>query len=316
MDDLIIGKSVAYAAKDGGGTIAGLWELQELTNGGIAIVDSNGTIIAANASSITSKYVTIVTTGGTAAKTSFPIYKDGFVYSKQAYVAPVAGIKFLGSEEPAASGKNSHNLPASLAVGSVVGVGVVNLGLPTEDQLRYRFYEYTVVSGDVMTGKATSNVIVKLIAKINADVNRCVTALAHEDGSNNVDGIKFTALTAGVDFELFHLGDVLKDADITNGTASNPGQGTVAQITELAKANAYKDGDHLYMQYQQLLFTEPSQIVAGTTFTTYVLTTKVPNTDVISKSNKPSLQLIIAVPSGQTGAGEIVTVLDALLAKV
>jgi hypothetical protein len=316
MRDLFIGKAVAYAAKTGGGTIGGAWESVALVDGGIAMLDNGGTIIAANASAITSKYITLITTGATAPKTSFPIYKSGFSYSKQAYVAPVAATKFLGSEEAAAAGNNSLNLPGTLPVGSVVGVGIVNLGLPTEDQRRYRFYEHTVVSGDVMTGKAATNVIAKLVAKINADVNRCVTALAHEDGSDNIDGIKFTAKTAGVDFELFHVGDVLKDADITNGTANNPGQGTLAQVLEMAKANAYKDGNHLYMKYQHLLFTEPSQTVTGATYTTYVLNTVVPNTDVISQSNKPNLTLIIAVPSGQTGGGEIVTVLDALLAKV
>ena len=316
MEDLIIGKRVAYAAKDGGGTIAGSWELTSLTDGGIALLDKDGTIIAANASSITSESVTIVTTTTNGTKVSIPIYKSGFKYSKQAYVAPVAATKFLGSEAAAAAGTYSLNLPSSLKVGDQVAFGIINKFYPTEDKRRYRYYEHTVVSGDLLTGKTSRNIIAILIAQVNADPYRCVTALANEDGSNNIDGIKFTAKTAGIDFELFVLDGILKDAQISNGTANNPGQGTSAQIAAWAKEVAHFDGDNSYMKYQHLLFTEPSQLGASETYNTYSLNTVVPNTDLMAKSNKPNLNIMIAVPSGQTGAGEIVTVLDAILAKI
>lgn len=316
MNDLFIGKRVAYAAKDGGGTIAGSWELTSLTDGAIALFDKDGTIIAANASSITSAKLTLATTTSTNGTKVLPILKSGFSYTKQTYVAPVKATKFLGSEEAAAAGTYSLNLPSSLKVGDMVAFGIINSSYPTEDLRRYRYYEHTVVSGDLLTGKSAKNVIAILVAKVNADEYRAADAVAQEDGSNNIDGIKFTAVTAGVDFKVFRMDGILKDADITDGTANNIGQGTPAQVAEIARQVAHYDGDNNYMKYDHLLFTEPSPLGASETYTVYTLYTAVESTDALIVPNKAKLKVAIAVPSGQTGAGEIVTVLDALLAKI
>lgn len=329
MRDLFIGKAVAYAAKTGGGTIAGAWESVALVDGGIAMLDNAGTIIAANAASITSPYVELITKT-TTVKKSFPIYKSGFSYVKQAYVAPVAAIKYLGSDQAAAAGSYSLNLPAALAVGDKVGIGITDLSKPFDDIRRFKDYTYTVVSGDVLTGKGAKNVIVKLKALMEADPSLPVTITLMEDGSDNVDGMRFTAKTAGKDFSIFRMDGILQDADIveyktvngvyTSGSTTAvegvTGNGTLTQVKELYEATASRDGNQQYMMIQDLMFTGSDQIVAGSTYTVYTLTTQVPNTDQMAQSNNLPMVLVIAVPSGQTGGGEIVTVLDALLPKV
>jgi hypothetical protein len=330
MRDLFIGKAVNYAAKTGSGTIAGVWESTSLVDGAIAMVDSDGTIIASNASSITSSYVELLTKTSTTVKKSFPIYKSGFTYTKKAYTAPVAAVKYLGSDQAAEAGSYSLNLPASLSVGDKVGLIIVDLTKPHEDTRRYRQYVYTAVSGDSLTGKASSNVIVKLKALMEKDPLLPVTIALMEDGSDNVDGMEFTAKTAGNDFAISNSEGILQQADIveyrsvnkvydsasTTAVQNVTGNGTVDQITEAYKATASRDGNSQYMTFGDLLYSGGNQIVAGSTYTVYVLTAQVPNTDAIVKQNNPALELVIAVPSGETGAGEIVAVLDALLAKI
>jgi hypothetical protein len=329
MRDLIIGKAAAYAAKVGGGTIAGAWESTVLVDGAIALLDKDGAIIAANASTITSPYVEFLTKTSTVKK-SFPIYKDGFSYTKQAYVAPVAAVKYLGSDQPSTAGSYSLNLPSSLSVGDKVSVGIVDLSKPFEDIRRFKDYTYTVISGDVLTGKTSKNIIVKLKALMDSDPHCPVTVALMEDASANIDGMKFTAKVAGLDFSIFRMDGILQDSDIveykvvngvstsgsTTAVKTNPGHGTLAQVKELYEATASRDGNHQYMVMPDLLYSGGSQLVAGTTYTVYTLRTEVLNTDTITQQNKPPMVLVIAVPSGQTGGGEIVTVLDALLAKI
>lgn len=328
MRDLIIGKDIAYALSTAGGTIAGSWAADLLTDGGIAIVDNDGALIAHNAASITAPYVHILTKTGTTSKTSFPLVKGLTKYSKLAYAAPAAPIKFIGSDVNESAGDYSFNLPATLTVGSVVGFGIINKSLPQEDTRRHKEYSYTVVSGDVMTGSGSNNIFTKLIAIVNADPNGIVTAAAHlHDVAGNIDGIKLTSNTAGVDFGIYRISGVLQDADIveyelvngsydasaTNGTAYSAGVGTVAHIQELLKATASRDGNNQYMMFSDLLYSGGSQIVAGTTYTTYVFTTEVVNTDSISQSNKPPMELVIAVPSGSAA---VIAAIDNLGAKI
>jgi len=314
MRDLIIGKNVAYALSTATGVIAGSWASDLLTDGAIAIVDDTGTIVAHDAANLTGiPYVNLLTKSGTLSKTSFPLYAGKTKYSKQAYVAPVAKVMALGSEEASAAGNNSLNLPATLSVGDVIGIGVVNLSLPVENTSRYKEYTVTAVSGDLLTGNGSSNIITKLVAKINADANRIVEAVAHEDGSDNNDGIKFTSKTAGQVFGLYHVDGILKDADISIITDVTLGSGTVADILALHKATKSRDGDNSYRTDNDIMFSGASQIVAGTTYTTYVFTTEVPNTDAISQSNKPPMELVIAVPSGSSAVIAAIDNLGAII---
>lgn len=314
MRDIIIGKDIAYALSTAGGVIAGSWAADLLTDGGIAIVNNAGTIVAHNAANLNGiPYVNILTKSGTHNKTSFPLQVGKTKYSKRAYVAPVAKVMALGSEAAAAAGNKALNLPATLSVGDVIGIGVVNLSLPVENTSRYKEYTITAVAGDLLTGVGANNIITKLTAKINADANRIVQAVAHNDGAGNNDGIKLTSKTAGQVFGMYHVDGILKDADISIITDVTLGSGTVADIIELHQATKSRDGNNSYRTDNDIMFTGANQIVAGTTYTTYVFTTEVPNTDVISQSNKPPMELVIAVPSGSAAVIAAIDNLGAII---
>ncbi len=313
MRDLIIGKDIAYALKVGGGTIAGVWEADVLTDGGIAIVDDEGALVAHNADPITAPYVELLTKTTTGSKRSFPLYNGQVEFSKLAYSAPVAKIMAVGSEEAAAAGNKSLNLPATISIGDVVGIGISNNSVPHEKTVgKYQDYTITVVSGDVLTGTGANNIITKLVAKINADPKKIVTALAHEDGAGNNDGIKLTGDTAGIEFNVYHIEGVLQNAEMSVVTKGEKGHGTAKSIAELLTATASRDGDNQYLKNTDLLYSGGNQIGASDTYTTYVLRAKVPNTDVISQSNKPPMELVIAVPSGSAA---IIAAIDNLADK-
>ncbi len=323
MRDLIIGKSVAYASDGDASTIAGVWELDDLADGAIAIVDNEGTLIAADAASITKPYVEIYTKLGTVTKKGgFPLYVGQTTYNKLAYAAPVAAVKYVGSDQDTSAGSYSLNLPATISAGDKVGISITDMSKPVHVVGRTREYIYTVVTGDLLTGQTSANIIARLVALINADPFRCVTAAAVNDGTDN-DGIKLTAKTAGKDFNVGLMEGVLENADLvsykevngvytsgsTTAVANNSGHGTYASILEDYKATASRDGNQQYMIYQDLLFDGSSGLSTTGTYTTYVFKTKVPNTDEISVSNSPDIALVIAVPSGATG---VIAALDNL----
>jgi hypothetical protein len=320
MNDLFIGKNVAYAT-DGSSAIAGVWALDTMSDGAIVIVSNVGALVAHNASNLNGiPFVQLYTKTATGAvKSSFPLIKGKTKYSKQVYVAPVAAVKYVGND-----GVNAYslNLPSSLSVGQVVGIGIVDLTKAHEDSGRYFNYNFTVLSGDLLTGTTSKNIIVKLAALINADPNRIVNAVVIDDGSN-ATGLRLTAVTAGNDFQMYHIDGILKDADLvsrlyvngiydagsTTAVLNVKGIGTYAQIVEEYGKTASRDGNQQYLVNQDLLWSGSSQLVAGTTYTTYVFTTEVPNTDHLNQSAKAPLELVVAVPSG---ASAVIAALDNL----
>ena len=323
MRDVIVISNATYS------TIAGVWEATSLPAGAILFVDQAGTALAGDATTFVGDYVNILSKKTNLIKTSFPILRGSRTkVTKSTVTAAVAAVKCLGSTVAAGSPNYSLNYPATLTVGSVVGVGVIDLSLPTDDNRRYKEYEHTVVSGDVMTGDGASNVITKLIARINADTNKVVNVAANKDGSANITGIKFTAKTAGKDFMIYRFGDVLQNADIceykvVNGAsvpsltavvvANNPGQGLGVDITEELNATESRDGDSNYRTDGELYNSEPSNAVLATSYVTYVVTTEVMNNDPINKQNYPNLDMMVAVP---TGNSTLIGILDVLFALV
>lgn len=324
MRDLIIGKDVAYALSTGGGTIAGSWAIDLLTDGSIAVVDDAGTLIAYNASTVTAPYINFLTKTTYNTKVSIPIYNAGFTtgsFSKAVYVAPVKGKKFLGNDDV-----NGYllNLPSTLPVGTTVGVGIVDYSKPFEDTRRYKEYTFSAVSGDLLTGITAKNIIVKLVAQMNADAN-CPIVATLVDDSTNATGIQFEAKTAGVDFGIYNMDGALKDADIveyelvngvktaasTTATLSVEGQGTYGELLDLLKATKSRDGDNSYLVMGDLLYSGGNQLVAAGQYVVYTITTIVPNTDVISPASSQPVTIMVVTTNSAT-----VTAIDNALAKL
>lgn len=292
MKDIFISKSaIDYPLS---GVIAGIWAIDSLPVGALAIFNQDGSIISNSAtlsnivaSDITGNNISISEkTLDDTSKNSIKIDRRNFTYSKRAYEAPVAPIKVLGSEAAAAAGTYSLNLPASISVGDVAGVVVTDNSRPFDQVTRTKEYSITIVNGDTLTGTGASNIITKLAAVINADPLAVVTAVVHNDGAGNNDGIKFTGKTVGKDFNLSNFFGILDTSDIveykvvngvytsgavTTVVAYNIGHGVASQIRELETDLSTRDGRHVGRVLENEMWKAQSNVDLTKTYVSYIL---------------------------------------------
>jgi len=267
------------------------------------------------------------TVEGTPKVTSM-IYKTGLKYEKQAYVAPVAAVKCVGSDLPASAGSYSLNVP-TMSVGLSVGIAIRDMSKPTEETGAVRYYSTTTITGDLWSTKVATNPLYRIVAAINADSNAIVTAVAHEDGSNAIDGIKLTCDTAGEDFNVFVLSGALQNADIvgytivngaydatatTTSVANVKGIGTPTQLIALEKDLSTRDG-YSGRQFLPEFYTVASKVAAGQTYVIYTITSIYPDQGTLVNHNKFTNVIMVAIPAGETGDGEDIVILDSILAE-
>lgn len=315
MKSLYVVKSGETLGDDGSSVIAGAWDIDTLNAGALAIFDSEGNLIdpASIAFSGSKIYFGLGTADGPAL--SSVLIPRTATYKYQAYVAPVAAVKYLGSDTAAGAGNGSLNLPSSLTVGDVVGVDIIDLEKPEWETTRIHRYEFVVNENHVLTGDVAGNVIYDLVTMINADADRLVNAVQMEDGSNNNDGIRFTAITAGHDFGIGIVPGVLGNADVVtdyaingeyNGSVTNPvpnqkGVGTSAQILQLEKDVASWLGDHKSEKYSGDLYNRASQVVNGATYSLFTIkTVQTLDPTSLEPAPNPTVTIYIAVASGDS----------------
>lgn len=326
MRDIFIGKgTVAYGA---GTTLAtgGAWTIDTLTTGAIVFLKENGSIVDGTTpvaeSDVAGAYITVQQkTPNGINKGSVPLYRKGFTYTKQLYVAPVATVKFLGSDDTL----GSLNLPSSLTVGATVGLTIIDKSKNSWDTSATHSYSFNVVSGDSLTGLVSPNIIVKLIAKINADPNRIVDALIVDD-TTNATGIKLTARTAGKDFTVAQISGVLQNATVveykridneynassTTAVVNVPGNGTSAQVLALEKEIRTHDGYNPVIANKGLMWDTDYMTVSGATYTIYTLHSVAPQDSIARDANYP-VEVVLAVASGDSA---LIAILDEVLALV
>jgi hypothetical protein len=238
----IVALDKAYAAKIGGGTIAGLQELHLLDDGAIAFFTQHGVLIpllavAADISSITHVWVAQGMPDNTNnLRRTVLMERAAYWVNTQAGVAADAQVSAVGL-----SGTGSLNLPGTLLNGTYATITIVN---KTEGDIRpgsLKRYEVPVVSTDTAT-----TIINKLVAAINADTERIVTAA--NTGPNT--GISLTALDVNTVFRV-GVDGVLANATVhefgITGTTDGPeqGRGTPDQVRRLVAETAISDGDSL-----------------------------------------------------------------------
>lgn len=332
--DVFVSKAdVAYGA---GLTLAssGFWDCTSMTEGALAIfnedqsvVDGTATVVAGD---LTGDYIYVGGMTPTGFKLSTAIHRGSFSYVKKAYVAPVAAVKCLGTVADASYG--SLNLPSSLSVGDTVGVTIIDRTKQSWDDSRIHNYSFAVVSGDLLTGTTSKNILAKLVALINADTNMDVaTALLLDDGTD-ADGIKFTADTAGNDFDIVPMDGVLKDADVceykslnrvynaslTNTVVANVvGNGTYAQVVAAEAESSVRDGNSNSLTSSKYIWKMGTNAVSTGTYTVFNVTWTPPTDSPLTKEAGFKQLLQIYVPSGEFDeALEIGTVLDDIFALV
>jgi hypothetical protein len=317
--------SVDYGYKTGSGTIAGSWELNVLANGALAVLENNGTLISGTAPVFTKDSFYLAVGRDNAAENSdlSPLlFREGFTYNKLVYSAPVAKIMYLGYDAATAS-YDLYNY-TTLVAGTIASVRVVDLEKPVWDNSR----EYTV-SHVITAADTKATIIADLVIQLNSTrANKVCTAL---DVTSSTDyGIRLTGDTAGVNFTAY-LEDALKDGDIieykminrvyngaaTSATACAKGNGTYAQIKAWEDDFLTTDGKANLSWMGEYLWSVTSNLVAGETYTIYVLVSINPSDGrVLINEKNPPVTVILAIPSGETGASGSITAMDNLLAAV
>lgn len=332
MDKFIAIKPAAtYALSTGGRDIAGSWETDLLVDGTIAFLDEGGTIIASNVSgglaAVASPYVTLIRSMGA---TKTPMRLDAIdvptlSVKKVAYKAPITKKMALGQHTAGAVDPLVDlNLPALIANGDTCILYITDLDLPIENNHRTRIYQLDVVDSDVITGTTSDNILVKLVAKVNADPNRLCNLTAISGNGTDVDGILSTGLTTGSNYSLSLGAGILELATISsyqmkNGvfvsgftsplTIASDGLGTYTQMREFEKRSEAMLGNNGLPYMGTSLYTEDSQLVPGTTYTTYELSWTPPLNDDLIRTNGFRNHALLAVRSADA---TLIGVLDRL----
>ena len=324
--------SATYAAKTGGGTIAGTWEIDLLVEGTLAFLKSNGSLLAAGSSAISAvtdtPYLILARSMG-ANKTPITVEAidpASLTVRKTAYKAPSKKKMAFGQySNSAVDAACSLNLPDLIANGDSAGFVMVDVDLPVENINRYKIYEIDVVDSDVLTGTGTDNIIVKLVAKYNSDPYRVANATVISADGVNADGILFESIESGRNFEISKLSGILALATIssyknkagvfTSGfttlTANNRGIGTYEQMLVLEKWGDAKLGRNNWQPDAVPLYTEVSQLDSSTVYTQYELAWVPPLNDSLIRTNGFVNHAVIAVKSTDA---TLIGVLDAFFA--
>lgn len=331
-DNFITKAGVDYGA---GLTLAtgGKWTGASLTVGGLCLFNQDQTIIDGTttvlAGDITGNSFSMGLMSALGIRYSVDIDRNSFSYTKVAYVAPVAAVKYLGDDTTGSAGSYSLNLPSTISLGDTYGVSIRDRSKSHEDGNAIINYMLTVVTGDLTSSTTSANIIAKLVALINGNSNSVVTALAMTDGTDN-DGIRFTADTAGIDFDIILMDGTLSnsqvveykvvdkslDASSTNATANNPGVGTPAQALAAERDAAIQTGDTRTQWLTTHMYDVDSLVVAGTTYTVYSLYFTPAMTDVLTREIGVKQLINIFVPSGESGTLEVIAVLDEIFALI
>lgn len=250
-----------------------------LKKGAIAFYDETGTLIAHNASSVSGSTFTIVQgLGSGKVRVSGSIPMASLHYVATVYAAQVNKVMHIGGN--GADTTYNLNLPSTITAGSVAVVNVHN-GTKQDKLKPYDNYVIPIAVGD-----SEATVISKVIAQVNSDVNRIVTA-SSLTGGGFTSGIKFTGIKG--DNFFITVGGILANADILehnmiNGVVSAytaagvtkyvKGNGTTAQVLSDEKQFNAIRGDGNYKSYNDEIYTPEYLATAGVLYTQYHLTYK------------------------------------------
>lgn len=322
--------SSVYGAETTGGTVAGVWEIDKLVEGSIAVFNEAGTLLASTAR-ITDSYPTVNivrSMGATKSPIVIPsVDTKTLRVKKTAYKAPAKMKIALGQYGSSVDSAVSLNLPDLIANGDSCSVMLVDLDKPLEDISRYTIYQIDVLDSDVLTGTGTNNILYRLIANINADSTKVATATAVSADATNIDGILFESVSVGGNFAVVKMEGILELATIssyknkagvfTSGfttlPAVNKGIGTYAQMLLLEKESESILGRNDLRNNSTAYWTESSQLTAGTTYTQYELSWENQLSDVLIRTNGFKDHAIIAVKSTDA---TLIGILDVLFTGI
>lgn len=279
MNRIIIGKNVAYAAKIGGGTIAGVTEVNQLAAGAIAVFasESNVLLTAANvvASIADKKGVWVAVGSGDATKgadTSIITKRLGVDYRKKAYVAPVKAFKVIGegATNGGATPPGALNEPATLVAGDEAFIRITDTtpGVLTTGT-NIKRYSYVVRTGDTI-----AIVVAALVAAINADIDSIVTATDIASvGIGLVTknfGVTFAITLDGI-LSASTIDESENPLSVTDSIAIKYGNGTYAQVAKLEDLFSAQLGNTNKVYQAGLWWSKTAKADSAATYDMYVI---------------------------------------------
>lgn len=300
MKQILIGKgsTLAYAAKVGGGTIASATEIDVLDAGALAVLTQEGVLVTGNAAAIqailndmTHLIFAVGNPNGGGTIVSQPIERRYAKVEKYAYVAPVKQVLVIGNDGTS----GSLGMPATVAVGDIVGIKVVNVSKGTQPPVKTEYIEYRCTASDT-----NLTAITNLIAKINS---KSTLVAATVVGSQV--GITLTCKDFGVTVECSVYGLI---ENSTQNTTTSPavrpnfGQGTPALISDMEFISETEAGNTNKLWESQNWFKRASLVDNAATYDVYVIMYDVFKTEATNKQRAGYYRLVVALPASSTQA--------------
>lgn len=308
-------KNVAYAAKNGGGTIASVKEVDALAPGAIAIfsVENNTLITAATPVATIARHKEFYLVLGQSAASDgtlrtrrsqpFKEYAINPIPMKLPYEAPTKQKSFIGSDGTV----GNLNLPTTLIPDTYITIKVYDRtdALPN-------FKDWFSVVYRIKSGDTPANIVAKLVIEINKK-NKIVTATAVGTTGIQLDGKNFGQL-----FEVV-TDDVLIDADIlyaggVSTVAVAPKSGNGAPVNLIAYENylSPKRGNTNKMYISEAFYSVGSEVDTTATYDIYNIVTD-HHREVSSMRDSTQVKsIMIACPVGATAQANLETIIALL----
>jgi hypothetical protein len=314
MKQLQVTKSIAYAAKVGGGTISGINEINLLDTGAIAVFTADNFMltaanVAANSPDVKSFYIAVgnqAASGKTYISQLIP--RLGLDYRKKAYVAPVKNVKFIGSD----GAIGAFNM-GTLVAGTEAFVKIIDTtpGLRTVGSVydnEVKRYSTIVKTGDTETLIAN-----RLITAINADTDSIVVAAA----VGATTGINLTAKNFGTTFSIALDGVLINSTkEEVEGTtpgaaavAMKIGDGTSDQIAALELFYSTERGNTNQAWLPQYYYTVPTNVVSGATYDTYTFAWNGVRVIANERQDTYRFESLVAMPAAATQQANFETIM-------
>ena len=304
--DLLVCKSVAYAAKNGGGTINGQNEINLLDDGAIAVFNDQNVLVTAGspATQLSDSKFIYLAVGGVdsdeGARLSTAIPRIGVDYRQQDYAAPVKQKSFVGND----GSTGSSNMPGTITAGMVFEMRITELTGQPENAEHKRRYTHTAV-----TGSTETTILNALITAINADADRIVDAVA----VGATTGIQLTMRYDDRGFTVDCQED-LANADIKeNGTGNSVaityGAGTVADLTPLDDYASTTIGNINSTFLGDKFYSKTTKLVTGATYDIYTYSFTPVKKGAIKDITTLPQTIAVAIPSGAAQIANFETIM-------
>lgn len=241
MNRLFVLKDVAYAAKIGGGTIAGANELNVLAPGALALLNDKGVLLTQTAGVLDagklgdSKTITIASgrANGVQVISEIPRKEISNVNVKN-YTAPVAMVITVGGTTADKALQFTDNEEAVIKI------------FDTSFSSRYNIQDMNV-SITKRTSETAEAAVDRLVAKINEKEGTFVTAAKVGAGTANM-GITLTPKDARTTISASLSGTFLY-GNIETTTEQVYGDGVGADVLQLEKDFSVEEGNGNYIEY-------------------------------------------------------------------